>query len=82
MPCCELFEKQPDAYKNSVIPENVKNRVVVEAGIQRGWEGYMGEKGVFVGMSGFGASAPANELFDQFKISVDSVLEAVKRSNK
>jgi transketolase len=80
MPCCELFEAQPETYRNSVIPANVKSRVVVEAGIKRGWEGYMGEKGVFVGMSGFGASAPANELFDQFQISVDSVIEAVKKS--
>lgn len=80
MPCCELFETQPEAYRNSVIPVNVKSRVVVEAGIKRGWEGYMGEKGVFVGMSGFGASAPANELFNQFQISVDSVIEAVKKS--
>jgi len=82
MPCCELFEMQSVEYQNQVIPNDVKTRIVVEAGIMRGWEGYLREGGEFIGMTSFGASAPANELFEQFGISADSVVEAVKRSIK
>jgi len=79
MPSCELFDQQPEAYRKSVLPEQVKKRVVIEAGIQRGWEKYMGDQGCFVGMSGFGASAPAKDLFKQFGITLEAVLEAVRQ---
>ena len=79
MPSFELFDQQPETYKEQVLPGRIKARVVIEAGIRRGWEGYMGDKGRFVGMSGFGASAPAKDLFSQFGITVDSVLAAVKK---
>jgi len=52
--------------------------VVVEAGIKMGWEGYMGNTGRFVGMKGFGASAPAPELFKHFNITAQAVAEAAK----
>lgn len=78
MPCCELFEQQPEAYRNQVLPDTVKKRVVIEAGIKRGWEGVMGDRGRFVGMTGFGASAPAKDLFSQFGITLEAVLAAVK----
>jgi transketolase len=58
MPCWKLFEKQDDKYRNSVIPRDVKARVAVEAGIEMGWRKWLGDDGVFVGMTGFGASAP------------------------
>jgi len=79
MPCCELFEQQPEAYRNRVLPRNIKLRVVIEAGIQRGWEGYLGENGRFVGMSTFGASAPARDLFGQFGITVEAIIGAAKK---
>ncbi len=79
MPSCELFDKQPEAYRKQVLPDHIKARVVIEAGIKRGWEGYMGERGQFVGMSGFGASAPAKDLFNQFEITVEAVMEAVRK---
>jgi len=79
MPSCELFDKQPEAYRKQVLPDHIKARVVIEAGIKRGWEGYMGERGQFVGMSGFGASAPAKDLFNQFGITVEAVMEAVRK---
>ena len=80
MPSCELFDKQPEAYRKQVLPDHIKARVVIEAGIKRGWEGYMGEYGQFVGMAGFGASAPAKDLFNHFEITVEAVLEAVKKT--
>jgi transketolase len=79
MPSCELFDKQPEAYRKQVLPDHLKARVVIEAGIKRGWEGYMGERGQFVGMSGFGASAPAKDLFNQFGITVEAIMEAVRK---
>ncbi|MBT7151954.1 MAG: transketolase [Deltaproteobacteria bacterium] len=80
MPSCELFDEQPEAYRKQVLPEHIKARVVIEAGIKRGWEGYMGDQGQFVGMSGFGASAPAKDLFKQFEITVEAVMEAVRKT--
>ncbi|MBT3227182.1 MAG: transketolase [Deltaproteobacteria bacterium] len=80
MPSCELFDEQPEAYRKKVLPEHIKARVVIEAGIKRGWEGYMGDQGQFVGMSGFGASAPAKDLFKQFEITVEAVMEAVRKT--
>ncbi len=80
MPSWELFEKQPQAYKDSVLPTNVKARVAVEAGIEMGWRKYIGDNGVFVGMSSFGASAPANICFEKFGITASAVQEAAKKS--
>ncbi|MBT6499779.1 MAG: transketolase [Deltaproteobacteria bacterium] len=80
MPSCELFDEQPEAYRKQVLPEHIKARVVIEAGIKRGWEGYMGDQGQFVGMSSFGASAPAKDLFKQFEITVEAVMEAVRKT--
>ena len=80
MPSCELFEKQSDEYKQSVLTPQIKSRVAVEAGIRSGWDYYLGEKGQFVGMKGFGASAPADKLFDKFQITVEAVVSAVKKS--
>ncbi|MBU2513365.1 transketolase [bacterium] len=79
MPSCELFEQQSEDYRRSVIPESIKGRIVVEAGIKRGWEGYLGEKGCFIGMSGFGASAPAKELYADFGITSDAIVKAAKK---
>ncbi|MFH2132253.1 MAG: transketolase, partial [bacterium] len=78
MPSCELFDQQSESYRKKVLPDHIKARVAIEAGIKRGWEGYLGERGQFVGMSGFGASAPAKDLFRHFEITVDAVMEAVR----
>ncbi len=78
MPSAELFEKQSDEYKNSVLPKELKARVVIEAGIKRGWEGYMGDNGKFIGMSEFGASAPAGDLFREFGITVENIVKAAR----
>ncbi len=80
MPCWELFEKQDSEYKNSVLPLETKARVAVEAGIEQGWHKYIGDSGVFIGMKGFGASAPYKKCYAEFGITVDNIVAAVKKS--
>ena len=77
VPCVELFEQQDAAYRASVIGRGTI-RVAVEAAIKQGWEGFIGEDGAFIGMTGFGASAPAEVLYDKFGITADAVVAAVK----
>jgi transketolase len=80
MPCWELFEKQPQEYKDSVIPPAVTARVAVEAGVEQGWHKYLGEKGIFVGLSSFGASAPGKVCMENFGITAENVVKAAKKS--
>jgi len=76
VPCHEIFFAQDEAYRKQVIGKP-KLRVAVEAGVQQGWERFMGEDGVFIGMHGFGASAPAETLFEHFNITSQAIVEAV-----
>ena len=76
MPCWELFAAQPVAYREAVL--GTAPRVGVEAGVGFGWERWLGDKGVFVGMDGFGASAPAAKLYEHFGITPSKVAEAAK----
>jgi len=76
MPCFELFEAQDEAYRAEIMG-NPKARVAVEAGVRQCWDRYLGDNGKFVGMSRFGASAPAGELFEHFSITVKAIVEAV-----
>jgi len=78
MPSWELFEEQPVEYREQVLPPAVTARVAVEAGIKMGWERYLGSNGRFVGMSSFGASAPAGVLYKHFGITVEHVVAEVK----
>ncbi len=80
MPSWELFEKQPQEYRDSVLPPSVRARVAVEAGVKQGWERYIGDKGEFVGMHSFGMSAPVQVVFKNFGFTVDHVVEAARRS--
>jgi len=80
MPSWELFEMQDHAYKNSVLPPKVKARVAIEAGIELGWHKYIGDNGIFIGMSSFGASAPAKVCFEKFGITTEAVVKAAKKS--
>jgi transketolase len=78
MPCWELFDEQDDAYRAAVLgPGTV--RVGVEAAMRFGWDRYLGERGGFVGMTGFGASAGADTLFKHFGITAGNVVAEVKR---
>ena len=78
MPCQELFDAQDAAYKAAVLGAPGGLRVSVEALITYGWERYLGSNGVAIGMTGFGASAPAGELYKHFGITSDAIVEAVK----
>lgn len=78
MPCMDLFEEQSAEYKESVLPKKIRARVAVEALIDYGWGKYVGLDGATVTMTGFGASAPANTLFEKFGFTVDNVVKAVK----
>lgn len=78
MPSMDVFEKQSDEYKESVLPKSVRARVAVEALSYFGWDRYVGLDGAIVAMNGFGASAPANILFEKFGFTVDNVIKAVK----
>ncbi|EAQ80862.1 transketolase [Blastopirellula marina] len=80
MPCAELFENQDAAYQESVLPSSVVARVAVEAGVRQSWDKYLGFRGRFVGMKGFGASAPADELFPYFGITAENVVKEAKAS--
>jgi transketolase len=80
MPSWELFRKQDKAYRDAVLPPSVKARVGVEAGVKLGWEEWLGDKGEFVGMHSFGASAPYNVCYEKFGITVDAVVAAAKKS--
>ncbi len=83
MPCWELFEAQDEAYRKKVLPAGAV-RVAVEAGVRQGWDKWLlGERGReakagFVGMEGFGASAPADELYEKFGITAEGVAAKVK----
>jgi transketolase len=74
MPCTDLFDSQSDDYKESVLPAAATKRVAIEAGVTEGWWRYVGSKGRVVGMDCFGASAPAEQLFEHFGFSVSNVV--------
>jgi transketolase len=78
VPCWELFEDQDEAYRQTVFPAEVTARVAVEAGVAMGWEKHLGPRGRFVGMSGYGASAPFATLYKHFGITPEAVVAAVR----
>lgn len=78
MPSMDVFEQQSVEYKESVLPKSVRKRVAVEALSDFGWGKYVGLDGAYVTMTGFGASAPANQLFEKFGFTVENVVKAVK----
>jgi transketolase len=80
MPCWELFEKQSQEYKDMVLPPSVKARVGIEAGVEQGWSKWLGDNGIFIGMSSFGASAPAKICFEKFGITVANTVAAAKKT--
>ncbi len=79
MPSWELFERESDAYRDSVLPSVVSARVSVEAGRTLGWERYVGDRGMALGVDRFGASAPAGEIFEKLGLTVDAVVDAARR---
>ncbi|KAJ9511738.1 hypothetical protein QJQ45_022607 [Haematococcus lacustris] len=80
MVCWELFEEQSAEYRDSVLPKSVAARVSVEAGSSFGWERYIGWHGKHIGIDTFGASAPANILYEKFGITTKHIIAAAKDS--
>ena len=78
MPSWDLFERQDQAYRESVLPPAVKARVAVEQGSVIGWDRYAGSEGTIIGMHTFGASAPIKDLQTKFGFTPEKVLEAAK----
>jgi transketolase len=77
MPCTSLFEQQDPVYRDAVLPPSVKRRVAIEAGVPDFWYRYAGDGGAVIGMKSFGASAPAEALFEHFGFSVENVIKTV-----
>jgi len=78
MPCMDVFELQSAEYKESILPKSVRKRVAVEALSDFGWGKYVGLDGDYVTMKGFGASGPANQLFEKFGFTVENVVKTFK----
>lgn len=79
LPCWELFDAQPAEWRRAVLGAPGSPRVAVEAAVRFGWDRYLGERSEFVGMTGFGASGPAEALYDHFGITPEAVVEAALR---
>jgi len=79
LPSFELFERQSQEYRDSVLPPEIKARVAVEAGSSFGWHRYSGDQGAIVCMPGFGASAPLGDLLKKFGFTADTVVAAARR---
>jgi transketolase len=80
MPNPGCFMRQDEAYRDSVLPADLKARVAVEAGVTPGWASFVGDHGKVIGVDRFGASAPASELFEHYGLTVSAVSEAVRDS--
>jgi transketolase len=78
MPATDTFDKQDAAYRESVLPSDVTARIAVEAGIADFWYKYVGFDGRIIGMTTFGESAPAGELFKMFGFTVENVVDIAK----
>ncbi|HVL53226.1 MAG TPA: transketolase, partial [Vitreimonas sp.] len=79
LPCWERFEAQDEAYRDEVLPPNVRSRVAIEAGVSLGWERWVGDEGAIMGLDHFGASAPAGTIFERFGFTTDRVSEIGRR---
>ena len=77
IPCFELFEAQSSEYQKGIIGE-APVRIAIEAAIKQGWERFIGENGTFIGMNGFGASAPIDDLYKHFGITAEAIVSAAK----
>jgi len=77
MPCLELFEQQSSDYQKQILGNKNNLKIVVEAALAQGWEKYLGEQGIFIGMNGFGASAKAEDLYQYFGITTQEIVRRV-----
>jgi transketolase len=80
LPSFELFEDQPQSYQDEVLPPDITARVAVEAGVRQGWDRYLLGRGAFVGMQGFGMSAPFEEIYRALGITPERVAAEARRA--
>ncbi len=78
MPCASVFDAQDEHYRESVLPSSVEKRIAIEAGVPDSWYRYVGPAGRVIGMTTFGESAPAGELFEHFGFSTDNVVNVAR----
>jgi transketolase len=78
MPSTDVFDRQPREYREAVLPNAVRRRVAIEAGVTDFWRKYVGLDGAVIGIDTFGASAPADKLFPHFGFTVERVVEAAR----
>jgi transketolase len=78
VPCFELFDKQSDAYRAKTIG-NAGIKIAIEAGIRQGWDQFIGTDGIFIGMTGFGASGTIEQLYPHFGITAEHAAEAAEK---
>ena len=79
MPCTELFDEQSAEYKEEVLPKDVKARLAIEAGVSLGWHKYIGDEGDTLTVDKFGASAPAEVVFEEYGFTVENAVAKAKR---
>jgi transketolase len=79
LPSFELFDEQPQKYRDEVLPPSVKARVASEAGIRQCWDKYLGPQGAFVGLDTFGASAPFEQIYIHRGLTAEAIVEQAKR---
>jgi transketolase len=79
LPSWELFREQSRSYRDSVLPPSVNRRIAIEAGIDMGWREWIGDHGMFIGMAGFGASAPGATLFEHFGITAEAIVRSAEQ---
>jgi transketolase len=79
VPSWELFKAQPAEYREAVLPQSVRARVAVEAGISMGWEKFVGDSGAIISLEHYGASAPAGILFKEFGFTIDNVFDTARK---
>jgi transketolase len=80
MPNPDLFQQQDRAYREAVLPSDIRARVAVEAGVSACWAGLVGDLGRVIGVDRFGASAPAKALFEHYGLTVEHVSRAVRET--
>ena len=78
MPSWELFREQPREYRDGVLPPAVRRRIAIEAGSPQGWHEWVGDQGAVIGVSTFGASAPAGKLFEEYGFTVEDVVRVAR----
>ncbi len=79
MPCCEIFDAQDEAYKESVLPKNIAARIAIEAASDQTWYKYVGSTGKIIGIKGYGASAPYQEIYKEFGLTAEAVAEVAEK---